>query len=111
MIAWRRVPWPLWVVALMMLSGAIQIELVVDGPVLVMILNPVLMLAWVYFLLRGVRWVWLLTIAIGVLGLAFDVVAGSVRLWVDTTSLIELVLLLLPITRRYFSPEQALVIS
>lgn len=107
MIAWRRVPWPLWVLAVVLLSDAVRIEFVVNGPVLVMILNPVLILAWVYFLFRGVRWIWLLTIVLGALGLAVDVVAGSFRLWGDAESLIELMLLLLPVTRRYFSPQQA----
>jgi hypothetical protein len=52
-----------------------------------------------------VRWVWLVTIAVYVLGLAFELVSGSLVRWQGTIGLIELLLLLLPMTRSYFSND------
>jgi hypothetical protein len=55
-------PWPLWVYSVAMLLGTISIEVKVHGPVLAKVLFAAIMLAWLYSLLKGVRWVWMATI-------------------------------------------------
>jgi hypothetical protein len=102
-IEWRSVPWPLWVFAAAILFATARFEIRVHGPIVVMVLDLAFMLAWLLFLLRGVRWVWLVTIALFVLVLAFELVSGSLQGWRTLLSMIELMLLLLPITRRYYS--------
>lgn len=70
-----------------------------------MFLYPAVVLAWVYFLLRGVRWVWVVTVAVSVLGFAIELVSGSLLRWGSALGVIELSLLLLPASRHYFSEE------
>lgn len=104
---WREVPWPLWVFAVGQVLLIARVVLQFHGPLVVTVLYPVLTFGGVYFLLRGVRWVWLVTVGVIVLGLAFELVSGSIRWWGNAIGLVELVLLLLPVTRRYFSSEGA----
>src|SRR6185369_4183837 len=104
MVDWRRVPWPLWVVCAGMLWPMVRIEVGTHGPVLAKVLFPALILGWIYLLLRGKRWVWQVILAVDVLELAWVMVLGPWH-WIGiVVSLVELVLLLLPVTRRYFSP-------
>lgn len=105
MIAWRRVPWPLWIYSAFVLFSATLIEVNAHGPILAKVPFAILMLAWLFFLLKGVRLVWIVTVGIAVLGFVPDVIAGSLRWQGVTLSLIGLVLLLLPVTRRYFARE------
>lgn len=111
MIEWRQVPWTLWVIAAAMLWSAARIELGVHQPVLAMVLYPAVVLGWIYSLFRGVRWVWLVTIAVYVLGFGLDLVSGSIQLWAWTISLIEFALLLLPITRHHFEKHRATAVD
>lgn len=108
-IEWKRVPWSLWVYSIAILLAAILIEAKVHGPVAAKLLFVAIMLAWLYFLLRGVRWIWILTIGIYVLGLVPDLISGSLTWQVGILNLIGLMLLLLPVTRRYFSRQTAAV--
>lgn len=103
MIDWKRVPWPLWVYSVAMLLAASLLEVNVHGPVSARVLFAVIMLMWLYFLLRGVRWVWIVTIGIYALGVVPDLISGSLTWQGVVLSLIGLMLLLLPVTRRYFS--------
>jgi hypothetical protein len=101
--AWRRVPWPLWVIVAVQILAASRLELAVHGPLLARFIYALLNVAWLYFLVRGVRWVWFVTIAIFALGLAFEVVSASFH-WLGTSiGAVELILLLLPVTRRYYA--------
>jgi len=109
MIDWKRVPWPLWIYSVAMLLAAVLLEVKVHGPVSARVLFAVIMLMWLYFLLKGVRWVWIVTIGIYVLGVVPDLVSGSLTWQGVVLSLIGLMLLLLPITRRYFSSPTAAV--
>jgi hypothetical protein len=109
MIDWKRVPWPLWGYSVAMLLAASLLEVNVHGPVSARVLFAVIMLVWLYFLLRGVRWVWIVTIGIYVLGVVPDLISGSLTWQGVVLSLIGLMLLLLPVTRRYFSSPTAAV--
>jgi len=103
----RRVPWPLWVFAALAVFPAILIEVEVHGPVTAKVLYPVLMFAWLFFLLTGVRWVWVATLAVTALGLVPDLIAGSVTWRGLVEWAITIGLLLLPVTRRYFASKPA----
>lgn len=67
----------------------------------VLIIYVVLTCAWLYFLLRGVRWVWMITVGVGLVGLLFDLITGS-GTWLGISSgVVGLLLMLLPATRRH----------
>jgi hypothetical protein len=100
-------PWPLWVYSVGTLLAAISIEIKVHGPVSARVLFAAVMLAWLYFLLKGVRWVWIVTVGIYVLGLVPDLISGSLMWQGLALGLSGLVLLLLPVTRRHFSRHTA----
>lgn len=109
MIEWKRVPWPLWLFSAALLVEAILLEVGVHGPVLPRIIFPFVMFAWLFFLLRGVRWVWIATVGASTLGLVSDLVLGSLDLLGAVWSLLGLLFLLLPITRRYVFSRGAAV--
>lgn len=106
-IAWRRIPWPLWVYAVATLVAVMWIEIDTHGPVLGKVLFPIVMGAWLCCLFKGVRWVWIATIGISVLGFVPDAITGSLTVRGVSGSLIGLVLLMLPVTRRHFSARTA----
>lgn len=97
----RRIPWPLWVFAGWSLWVAIMLEIRVRGPIAAQVLFAALTLAWLYFLLRGVRWIWMTTIGICGLSLLSEVIFDSIDWQGFLVSLIGLLLLVLPITRQY----------
>jgi hypothetical protein len=66
-------------------------------------------LVWAYFLLRGVRWLWMLTLAACVLSLVFEIAAGSIHWRGFALSAVGLVLLSLPETWRYFAAAKSAV--
>jgi hypothetical protein len=101
-IEWKRVPWPLWAYSAVILLGTISLEVKAHGPIPPKLLFPAVMLTWLYLLLKGVRWVWIITVGVYVLGFVADLISGSLTWQGGILSLIGLVLLLLPVTRRYF---------
>lgn len=107
MIEWRRVPGPLWIFAFATFTGMVLIEIGAHGPVVAKALYAPVMLAWLFFLLRGVRWLWIATIVIYVLGTVPYLVSGSITLHSAFFTLLGLVLLLLPSTRGYFDQGDA----
>jgi hypothetical protein len=103
MIAWRQVPWTLWAFTALTVAGLIVVlaRASDSAPVSALIVYVVLISAWLYFLLRGVRWVWMITVGVALVGLFFDLVTGS-GTWLGISSgLVGLLLMLLPATRRY----------
>jgi hypothetical protein len=104
-IEWKRVPWPLWIYSASLLFSATLIEVKAHGPIPAKVLFAAVMLTWLYFLLKGVRWVWIVTVGIYALGFVADLISGSLKWQGVALSLIGFVLLLLPVTRRYFARE------
>ena len=102
MIDWRKVPWPLWAYCAITLLGALSIDTRVSGPAVALVLVPILTVVWLFYLLRGVRWLWFATLAIYVLIIP-EIVSGSVTWEGVVSTVVGLVLLLLPATRRYFA--------
>jgi hypothetical protein len=103
MIEWRQVPWPLWLYSAVVLLGAVLIEGGAHGPIAAKALYPAVVLTWLYFLLKGVRWVWIFTVGINALGLIPYLISGSLDWQGIAFGMVNLLLLLLPVTRRYFS--------
>ncbi len=64
-------------------------------------LDPLLMLVWVYFLLRGLRWLWFFTLATSLV-IILGIVLGSVTWEGYVESVLGAILLLMPGTRQYF---------
>lgn len=95
-------PWTLWAYSAFTLVGVILIEVQVHGKIAPRVFFPFVMFAWLFFLLKGIRWVWIATLAVSVLGFAGDLVSGSLTWHGVAMGLVGTVLLLLPVTRRYF---------
>ncbi|MGN6258220.1 MAG: hypothetical protein ACTHN3_10805 [Solirubrobacterales bacterium] len=102
MIDWRRVPWSLWTYVLLTTAEILITVLTVSAPAAPLIFTVVLTLAWNFFLLRALRWLWIGTIALIVVVGAINVFTGSGTWYGTAIGLIELCLLLLPATRRFF---------
>ena len=60
-----------------------------------------------FFLLRGVRWLWVLAIVFVSLGLAANIIEGDAKWYGVGVGVLGLVLLLLPDTRRFFRNEDS----
>ena len=56
---------------------------------------------------KGMRWAWIATVAFSILGLVLDAISGFLTWHGVVSTLIVFVLLLLPVTRRYFSEGTA----
>jgi hypothetical protein len=105
----RKVPWPLWLFTALALVPAILIEVEVHGSIAAKVLYPFMVFAWFFFLLRGVRWVWIGTLAVTVLGFVPDLIAGSLTWQGVVGGAITIGLLLLPVTRRHFASDRTVV--
>jgi hypothetical protein len=103
MIEWRRVPWPLWIYSASLLLGGVLFEVKAHGPIVAKALLAAVMLGWLYFLLKGMRWVWIMTVGIYVLAIVVDLTSGSLEWHGLALSIASPILLLLPVTRQYFS--------
>jgi hypothetical protein len=102
MVEWRRIPPTLWLFSAVALAETVLVEIQADGPVAAKVLFGALMLGWIYLLLHGMRWVWLLTVGISVLGLVSAGTGGSLEWPGLALTLAGLVFLLLPATRYYY---------
>lgn len=105
MSRWREVPLSLWA-----FDGTMLANLVViiagpsDAPVGALVLAPICILAWAYFLLKGFRWLWLVTLALYAATIP-GILTGSVHAAAAVLTIVGLILLLLPTTRAYFAVQ------
>lgn len=84
-----------------------MVVLTASVPVAPSIFSIVLFLAWNFFLLRAIRWLWIATVVLGALELAFNLGTGSGAWYTYLLGLLDLALLLLPATRRFFGIREA----
>jgi hypothetical protein len=106
-IDWRRVPWSLWLYVLWTVGLAGWLVFHVSGPMAAQVLFSAIVLAWAFFMLKGVRWLWIATVAVGILGFISALITGP-RTWYGIVGgAIGIGLLLLPVTRLYFASEPA----
>jgi membrane-bound ClpP family serine protease len=106
MIAWVEVPWSLWAYVILATAGIVVA--VFSTPVAPSVFAVIFVLAWDLLLLRGIRWVWLGTLILGVLNILVDAAAGT-GTW-HGYGLVGLALLLLPPTRHFFERADPLMI-
>ncbi len=102
MIEWGKVPWSLWAYVVLTTGGIVVVVLTASAPVTPLVFSVVFVLAWNFFLLRAVRWLWITTVAVFPLGFAFSLVTGTGTWHGYLIGLIEVGLLLHPSTRRFF---------
>jgi hypothetical protein len=60
-IEWGRVPWSLWLFVLASVAASGSLVFHVSGPIAPLVLYGALVLTWTFFLLRGVRGLWIAT--------------------------------------------------
>lgn len=105
MIEWGKVPWPLWVYVavgfLAMVGDEIQksMRASLAAPAILVLL------AWDLGLRRGIRWVWIFTVGINILFLVVNLILGSHAWYAIGIYVIFPLLLLNPLTRRFFARE------
>ena len=113
MVDWRRVPWTLWLWAVLILVETGRIEARAAVHVKLRVFLVLFMLGWIYVLFRGIRNAWIGTLALFVLSFAVDLVidlasSSSPNALGWAISLVQFGLLLLPVTRRFFARPVAL---
>jgi hypothetical protein len=94
-----------------MLLGTTIVEVTARGPVPAKVLLAAVMLAWLYLLFKGIRWVWIGTIGIYVLATVPEVISGSFAWTGVALSVIGFLLLILPVTRQHFFDSTAAAVG
>ncbi len=129
MIDWRRVPWTLWVWAVGVVASTVDLVVTVHHHsgwhhIATILLTLVLLSLWPYFMFKGVRWLWIATVGGIVLFFVIDIATGHVSRRAGTVTaprpdtrgqnwygvliaVAQLVLLLLPVTRRFFASSNS----
>ena len=106
MIEWGKVPWSLWAYVVLTTGGIVVVVLTASVPVAPSIFSIVLFLVWNFFLLKGVRWLWIATVVLGALDFVFSLSTGTGTWHGYLVGLIGLTLLLAPVTRRFFGSRE-----
>jgi hypothetical protein len=102
---WRRVPWPLGLYILWTFGLSGWLVFHVSGPIAAQMLFSALVLMWAFFMLKGVRWLWIATVAVSALSFVSGLITDSQTWYGIVGGAISVSLLLLPATRRYFAVE------
>jgi hypothetical protein len=106
-IEWGRVPWSLWLYVAISIGQIVVLVFTASTPIAPFVFFIVFIAAWDFFLLRAVRWLWIGTVALGALILAIDLATDTGTWHGDLIGMIDLGLLLLPATRRFFAATEA----
>jgi hypothetical protein len=101
-IQWRMVPWSLWAYVALATVGMVVTLLTVSVPLRPLVFFVVVTFAWNFFLLRALRWLWIVTLVVLLLAAATDLVTGVGTWYGHLIGLISVGLLFLPATRRFF---------
>lgn len=99
---WSEVPWSLWAFVALTTGDVIVPLATSSGPVGPWIFLVAFTLAWNYFMLRALRWLWIATIVVFAVFTGIDLITSTATWFGTLLGLIELALLLLPPTRRFF---------
>lgn len=105
MIDWKKLPASLWLLVLLMSIGTASVEVSAHGPLPAKVILAAIILAWIYLLLRGVRWIWILTVVLYIFSLLNEGLSNPGEWWTLVIGFIGLILLMLPGTRRHFRLE------
>jgi hypothetical protein len=103
MIDARGVPRTLWAFTVLVVFS-IVVRLVVDPPPVVapFVLFVAVVCLWLFFLLKAVRWLWIISVILIALLSVADLASGRGPWYAVVVGAIQLSLLLLPETRRFF---------
>lgn len=107
MIAWRAVPWPLWIFCAFTAVLAVVFAVVPQGPIGPRVGAAVFFLAWAFVLLLGIRWIWVATLVVLVLGLVPWILSGGATWYGAVVTIVEFSLLLHPQTRAFYRTGRA----
>lgn len=107
MIDWRELPWSLGFYILWTVGLAGWLVFHVSGPIEARVLFSAIVLAWAFFMLRGVHWLWIATAAVSVFSFIVGLITDPQTWYGIGGGAISIGLLLLPATRRYFASEPA----
>jgi hypothetical protein len=111
-VEWGKAPWTLRAYVVISLAAVIVVAIVVPStPVTPRLFFVALQVVVCFFLLRGVRWLWLLMIALIVLGFIPEVIEGNLRWYGILQDIAALVFLLHPATREFFGGNQTATAS
>jgi len=86
-----------------MIIGSVLVAAISHGPVVARVLLVLVAAAWAFALVQRIRWIWIATLVVFAFGLIFKVVSGNVRWYVAALSIIEIALLLHPLTREFYA--------
>lgn len=106
MIEWGKVPWPLWLYVAISIGQSVVLVFTASTHLALVVFSIALIAVWNFFLLKAVRWLWIGTVALGALGLAVNLATGGGTWHGDLIGAIDLGLLLLPATRRFFAASE-----
>jgi hypothetical protein len=98
---WRGVPWSVWAFEAVLVANIVFVDVSVSASAVLLAASSVLFLVAGYFLLHGVRWLWILMTALFIVTIP-SVISGSQRWEGVVLTLVGLTLLLLPATRRFY---------
>lgn len=105
-------PWTLWVWSVGIVVVAVQFVVTVHHHsgwhhIVTILLTLALISLWPYFMFKGVRWLWIVTVGGNALIFVVDLATGNGTWYGDLAAVVQLVLLLLPVTRRFFSSSNS----
>jgi hypothetical protein len=100
---WGKAPWTLWAYVGISLATTFVVTIVVSStPVAPRLFFVVFEVVVCFFLLRRVRWLWLLTIAFILLDFLLGTIEDKLKWYGIAQGMVALVLLLHPATREFF---------
>jgi hypothetical protein len=106
-VEWGKAPWTLRAYVVIALAGTVIVAVVVPStPVAARLFFVAITAVVCFFLLRAVRWLWLLMIASILLGFVLGAVEGKQRWYGIAQGVVALILLLHPATRRFFQRRE-----
>jgi hypothetical protein len=105
-VNWEKAPWSLRAYVILSLASSLIVAIVASSPILPRVFLVGFTIVICFFLLKGVRWLWILSIAFIPLGFAMAVAQGNVRWYSVALGVVDLILLIHPDTRRVFRREE-----
>jgi hypothetical protein len=103
---WGKAPFPLRAYVVLTTGWTLVAAFVASVPVGLTIFTIVITLIWNFFLIQGVRWLWIVTIIFGALTISFDLIASTGTWYGISLWLVSLILLVFPATRRFFQADR-----
>jgi hypothetical protein len=105
-VDWKRVPRTLWLLAVFFVGQAVSLVARTAMSAELLVFLVLFQAGWLYLLFSRRRWAWIATVALFVITLVVDLATGDSLAWYAwLISLAQLLLLVLPETRRFFARQ------